>query len=328
MAGWTLGESCPIPTRQNLRVCRYLLANAMQAFTAQPLSNQTADNPFNNPYLLATLIIPHLETYLALHSEVRYLLLEYPPEHLSTILALQKLVGVGLMKVAQIVDSKNTDIGPFTHLRGASINSQREKQSPLGKPMGSGTAADVIVSKANFLLTSSASDAEIATFIATVRKILMEVSKFYNPEEPPQPPAPPKKPASVSGSVKNKPKPLSGNISAFPKTSGPLSPTATSPTNTIAPYRSLSPQPSTRAASIAETVRTFRTARTGKSTKKSKRRRPPTAGEDGQSVFTYDPSADSDYDDEERRLMPIFLARHHRRPKPNSRKALKFLGLA
>lgn len=305
----------------------------MQAFTAQPLTNQTSDNPFNNSYLLATLIVPHLETYLALHSEVRYLLLEYPPEHLSTILALQKLVGVDLMKVAQIVDSKKTDMGPFTHIRGASINSQSAKQgqSPLGKPVASGTAADIIVSKANFLLTSSASDTEIATFIATVRKILMEVSQFYTPEESLQPPPPPKKPTpSVTSATanKNRPKPLSGNFSAFPKPSGPLSPTTPSPTNTITPYKSLSPQPSTRAASIAETVRTFRTGRTGKSTKKSRRKRPPTAGEDGQSVFTYDPSADSDYDDEERRLMPIFLARHHRRPKPNSRKALKFLGLA
>lgn len=328
MVGWILGEYLRRSAYLGgLTKIRYLLANAMQAFTAQPLTDQSSDNPFSNSYLLVTLIIPHLETYLALHSEVRYLLLEYPPEHLSTILALQKLVGVDLMKVAQIVDSKNTDMGPFTHIRGASINSQK-KQSPLGKPVGSTTAADIIVSKANFLLTSSASDTEIATFIATVRKILMEVSNFYTPEEAQQPPPPPKKPTPPTSSIKNKPKPLAGNISAFPKMSGPLSPTTPSPTNTLTPYKSLSPPPSTRAASIAETVRTFRTGRTGKSTKKSRRKRPTTAGDDGQSVFTYDPSADSDYDDEERRLMPIFLARHHRRPKPNSRKALKFLGLA
>ncbi|CRK16492.1 hypothetical protein BN1708_011781 [Verticillium longisporum] len=48
---------------------RYLVANAMQAFTAQPLANQTHENPFTNPYLLATLIVPHLEPYFVIHNE-------------------------------------------------------------------------------------------------------------------------------------------------------------------------------------------------------------------------------------------------------------------
>ncbi|KAM0330684.1 hypothetical protein ACHAQA_003636 [Verticillium albo-atrum] len=100
---------------------RYLVANAMQAFTAQPLANQTHDNPFTNPYLLATLIIPHLEPYFVIHDEVRFLLLEYPPDHLATVLALQKLVGVDLMKVAAIVDSDAKGPLPFSHIRGASI---------------------------------------------------------------------------------------------------------------------------------------------------------------------------------------------------------------
>lgn len=287
------------------------------------MTNQTSDNPFNNSYLLATLIIPHLETYLALHSEVRYLLLEYPPEHLSTILALQRLVGVDLMKIAQIVDSKSSDMDRFTHIRGTSINKDSKPQSPLGKPVGSaGAATDFTVSKANFLLTSSASDTEIATFIATVRKILMDVSKYYTPEETPQPPPPPKKSAT-----KNKPSPLSGNFSPFPKTGVTLSPTTPSPTHTVGPQGLASPAPSTKAASIAETVRTYRTTRTGRSTKKSKsRRRPPTA--DGESIMTFDPAEDSDYDMEERRLMPIFLQKPSKLQKPNSRKALKFLGLA
>ncbi|KAG7106378.1 hypothetical protein HYQ44_013974 [Verticillium longisporum] len=48
---------------------RYLVANAMQAFTAQPLANQTHENPFTSPYLLATLIVPHLEPYFVIHNE-------------------------------------------------------------------------------------------------------------------------------------------------------------------------------------------------------------------------------------------------------------------
>ncbi len=105
----------------------------MQAFTAQRLTHQSNENPFTNSYLLATLIMPHLETYLAAHSEVRFLLLEYPPEHLSTILALQKLVGVDIMKVAQIVDSHAKEPLPFTHVRGASIGCRRST-SPFPRP--------------------------------------------------------------------------------------------------------------------------------------------------------------------------------------------------
>jgi len=44
--------------------------------------------------------------------------------------------------------------------------------------------------------------------------------------------------------------------------------------------------------------------------------------------MTYDPAGDSDYDEEERRLMPIFIQKRSQVQKPNSRKALKFLGLA
>lgn len=286
----------------------------MQAFTAQPLTNQASDNPFSNPYLLATLIVPHLETYLALNSEVRYLLLEYPPQHLPTVLALQKLVGVELMKVAQIVDAKSGDLGAFKHIRGASISRIVEKTDHLGKP----SCSDVSVSKANFLLTSSASESEISTFINTVRKILTGVSQYYAPEEPPvsvAQAAPTREPSTR----KTKPPPLTSRFSAFPKSNGLQSPTTPGFAG-----GSLSPTPS-RPPSVAETVKTFKSARTARSRKS--RRRPPTA-DGGESIMTYDPAEDSDYDFEERRLMPIFMQKSSRRPKPNSRKALKFLGLA
>lgn len=289
----------------------------MQTFTAQPLTNQTSDNPFNNPYLLATLIIPHLETYLALHPEVRYLVLEYPPDHLSTILALQRLVGVDLMKVAQIVDSESSDMGHFTHIRGASINDGKS-QNPLGKPIGlsAGSTEDFTVTKGNFLLTLSASDTEIATFIATVRKILMDISSFYTPEDTHQA-------TTLSGEASGKAKsPLQpGNVSHFPKSDATPNPTNTTDFHILA-----SPAIPTKAASIAETIRTYRTTRTGRGTKKSSKKPSPMA--DGESIMTFDPAEDSDYDMEERRLMPIFMQQPPKLQKPNSRKALKFLGLA
>ncbi|KAJ4190855.1 hypothetical protein NW755_005066 [Fusarium falciforme] len=298
---------------------RYLLATAMQAYTAQPLTSQTHDNPFANSYLLATLIIPHLETYLALHTEVRYLLLEYPPEHLPTMLALQKLVGVDMMKVAQIVDANSKETLPFTHLRGTTpINGP--EQGPVGRfgtslSPTSGPCYDVTVSKANFLLTSTASDAEIATFISTVLKILSDISSFYTPEEAPKKPSP----------KKSKPPSLTGTFSPFPRvTSGPQSPPM-SPALAARFGAGLSGSSalSSRAPSIAETVKTIKSVKSKLSRGKS-RRKP--SNSDAQSILTVYLD-DSDWDQEDRRIMPILSKKPDMR-RGNSRKALKMLGLA
>ncbi|RGP75899.1 gastric mucin [Fusarium sporotrichioides] len=296
---------------------RYLLANAMQAYTTQPLANQTKDNPFNNPFLLATLIIPHLETYLALHTEVRYLLLEYPPEHLSAVLALQKLVGIEMMKVAQIVDTSSKNM-PFTHLRGNSITGP--EQGPVGRfgktfPPKSCSGHDATVSKANFLLTSTASDAEIATFVATISKILSEVSCFYVPEELPKKHSP-KKSKSTS---------VTGTFTAFPRIpsapySPPMSPTIVVPAGATFPDSSAM---SSRAPSIAETVKTAKSTRSKPYWSKSNRK---TLAADARSILTMYID-DSDWDQEDRRIMPLLEEKPSGR-KANTHKALKFLGLS
>ncbi|POR37087.1 Uncharacterized protein TPAR_02712 [Tolypocladium paradoxum] len=295
---------------------RYLLANAMQAFTAQPLANQTSDNPFTNSYLLATLIVPHLETYLALHSEVRHLLLQYPPEHLRTVLALQKLLGVDLMKVAQIVDSNSKEHLPFTHLRGISIGSKSER-TPTKRPTPSPrSSSDVPVSKANYLLTSTASDKDIAKFVSTVWNIPASASDSESPE-----------PSTPQGSKrKAKPPPLrlrGDSLSPFPKVGphSPLSPKIKAPM----PPAPNSPTSTMRPSSIAETVVTLKSAKSKRG--RSKSRGNAQTHSDAVSIMTFDPNDDSDYDIEERRLMPMFMRKAGAR-KPNSRKALKFLGLA
>ncbi|OBS22391.1 hypothetical protein FPOA_08728 [Fusarium poae] len=296
---------------------RYLLANAMQAYTTQPLANQTKDNPFNNPFLLATLIIPHLETYLALHTEVRYLLLEYPPEHLSAVLALQKLVGIEMMKVAQIVDTNSNNM-PFTHLRGNSITGP--EQEPVGRfgktfPPNSCSGHDAIVSKANFLLTSTASDAEIATFVATISKILSGISCFYIPKELPKKHSPKKSKSSST----------TGTFSAFPRIpsspySPPMSPAiGVSVGATFADSSAMS----SRAPSIAETAKTAKSTRSKPYQSKSNRK-PLTS--DARSILTMYID-DSDWDQEDRRIMPLLEEKSNGR-KANTHKALKFLGLS
>ncbi|PFH60465.1 hypothetical protein XA68_10899 [Ophiocordyceps unilateralis] len=292
---------------------RYLLANAMQAFTAQPLANQTSDNPFTNTYLLATLIVPHLETYLAIHPEIRYLLLQYPPEHLGTVLALQRLVGVDLMKVAQIVDSNNKDNLPFTHLRGASIGSKSEAKRSSPPPNSS---SDVPVSKANFLLTSTASDKDIATFVSTVWNIQADVGDG-DPS------------ALTLLNRRRKPSPLQlsrESFSPFPRVcpQSPISPRTA--TMASPPVPDLPPS-MVRPSSAAGSIRTAKSIKSKVSRCKSRGTTAPPPLDDAASITTLDPTDDSDYDVEERRLMPLFMRKTGTR-KPNSRKALKFLGLA
>ncbi|KAK4033878.1 hypothetical protein C8A01DRAFT_19242 [Parachaetomium inaequale] len=178
---------------------RFLIANAMQAFTAQPLTKQIQSNPFADRALLAALIIPHLETYLATHPDVRFLLIEYPSEHLPTILALQTLIGTAMMKVVGIIDSDVST--PVQSLSVAEANRRPSEGFRSLNRRGSRTSGAFVgpcsFSKANFLLASSATGFETAAFIAAIRESLISISDYYMPERPlykhPPPQTPPKK---------------------------------------------------------------------------------------------------------------------------------------
>ncbi|KAK3371306.1 hypothetical protein B0T24DRAFT_314937 [Lasiosphaeria ovina] len=164
---------------------RYLIANAMQAFTCQPLTRQARENPFTDSALLASLVIPHLETYICSHPNIRFLIIEYPAEHLSTVLALQQLIGADLLKVACILNGDN----PAAFQRPSSAppgfgDASEYDESPAG-PQGpfSGTRQ---FSKANYLLTHLAAGSETASFVASIRETLVSISDFYVPEVPPR----------------------------------------------------------------------------------------------------------------------------------------------
>ncbi|KAH7636158.1 hypothetical protein B0T09DRAFT_379875 [Sordaria sp. MPI-SDFR-AT-0083] len=124
---------------------RYLIANAMQTFTSQPLMQQSKENPFSNPTLLASLIIPHIDTYLRGNDNVRVLLIEFPVEHLSTMLAMQKLMGSQVMKVVGI--SKEADTTMF--------------------------------SMADYRFSATAPEAEVSECVGVIRDTLASISDFY-----------------------------------------------------------------------------------------------------------------------------------------------------
>ncbi len=167
-----------------LTEARYLIANAMQAFTAQPLTKQTQSNPFADRALLAALIIPHLETYLATHLDVRFLLIEYPSEHLPTVIALQTLIGTEMMKVVGIINSDNSSA---LHSRPVPSTDRRPSEGfrSLNR-RGSRTSGAFVgpcsFSKGNFLLDSSATRFETAAFVAAIRESLISISDFYIPD--------------------------------------------------------------------------------------------------------------------------------------------------
>ncbi|KAI0602261.1 hypothetical protein F4775DRAFT_536267 [Biscogniauxia sp. FL1348] len=163
-------------TRSGRLDLRYLIANAIlqgsspSSTTAGP--TQDSDPLSSSPQLLATLIVPHLETYVATHTSVRLLLLEYPAEHLATVLALQRLLGASLLKIAGILDS-----GPPRCVKEVATSRQGTFPSqPQPAPSSS-------FSRANFLLPSSASPAEVAALISAIWRILIDISAFYLPPE-------------------------------------------------------------------------------------------------------------------------------------------------
>ncbi|KAK3297599.1 uncharacterized protein B0H64DRAFT_416603 [Chaetomium fimeti] len=243
---------------------RYLIANAMQAFTAQPLTKQTQSNPFADRALLAALIIPHLETYLATHPDVRFLLIEYPSEHLPTVLALQTLIGTEMMKVVGIIDSDvSTPVQQSLSIPDTSRRASEGFRSlnRRGSRKSGAFVGPCSFSKANFLLASSATGFETAAFVAAIRESLISISDYYMPEHPlykhPAPESPPTK-SCPSPSVSTKStdiKPHSEKTSLVPGPTlitPPSSPTESSSPPAHPPHhvnpRSIPPRSSSSAA--------------------------------------------------------------------------------
>ncbi|KAI1816593.1 hypothetical protein GGS20DRAFT_575340 [Poronia punctata] len=146
---------------------RYLVASAIRSLTVERRPKQAQADILSNPTLLATVIMSHLETYLAAHPNTGFLLLEYPAEYLGTVLALQKLVGADILKVAGIVDGKAPPPRPYRSYQNLARDSSRLSQTSF--------------SKANFILTSAASEMEIAKFIVNIWALLIGISTIYVP---------------------------------------------------------------------------------------------------------------------------------------------------
>jgi hypothetical protein len=203
---------------------RYLIANMMQSYCSLPLTVQSTFNPLCNPTVLATLLIPQIEAYLASNTSTRLLILHYPISHLATVYALRQLIGPDTLKVAGILNTLASD-PPSSVTRPRTPISRYNSNPLLGEPTSplrqrasytsslrtSGRKESFIVgsptpgalrryaseqklsvtaisfSKANYLLPSTATDSEITTFLSCIWKCLINKSSFYAPEPNPEP---------------------------------------------------------------------------------------------------------------------------------------------
>ncbi|KAH9435335.1 hypothetical protein MCOR02_004279 [Pyricularia oryzae] len=305
---------------------RYLIANALR----QRLDH-TQDDPLGSPMVLAALIIPHLDMYLAAHPDVRFMILEYPAGHFPTVLALQRLMGDHIVQVAGIVPEQRA----YAPRRRGSIRSI-QASAPSLQSFTIANQTITLSAHADITLAATAKEDEVSAFISDIWNTLVDASDFYTPDHMPARPS------------KKEARPVSFSLSAPPSGALPRIPSTSVGTQTLAEpqeppetampstrrrnrsrRRSPSPTPSTK--SRAFSIASFRTSKTVKS--RAARRvtmgTMATTGGGTESILDfYDPAEESDYDLEERRLMPLYMTRGQVPRKANTRKALKWLGLA
>ncbi|KAF7868318.1 hypothetical protein EAF04_004850 [Stromatinia cepivora] len=191
---------------------RFLIASAMQTFMSQPLLARKGLDPMTDPRLLANLIVPHLETYLATNSLVRFLVLSFPFDQIATVIALRSLLGSDLVKVAGVLDTLSSDPPSFAkpplpkfhsshHSFDAAVATdllkrpEHSQRYPLESSLDASRDADPetilnrssssfsLFFKADYHLQSTASAPEIQNFLTLIRKNIVERLSWYNIEQ-------------------------------------------------------------------------------------------------------------------------------------------------
>lgn len=164
-----------------------LIGSAMQSYTSQPLASQTHTNPFADAALLAALLVSEINTFLSTTPEARYIILDFPAQHLPTVFAMQSIMDNESFKVAGIVDENDEDvIRDFRKGR----NKNREYQVARSPTERSPQAPTFSIpsssfSKVDYLLRSEAGEAEEAIFLNAIWNRLIEIDESYAPDAGP-----------------------------------------------------------------------------------------------------------------------------------------------
>ncbi|KAK1761423.1 hypothetical protein QBC47DRAFT_356500 [Echria macrotheca] len=303
-----------------------LHAQVMQAHTNRRLLDQTQTSPFADPATLARLIVPHLETYLTNHPDVRFLVLEFVVEHLPTVLALRRILGGGEetspLKIAGIVGPDNPDFCLSSHHSATSETSAAAAYAELRSVGGlvdlnnphRPREAYIPFNRADFILASTATHDEISSFVGSIRTALMRRSSSSGGGEGrggiQRKPVPGS--VSVSGSGLGSVEELEGGArqrqrqNAFLDTASTVTMTMTGTTVDTPPA---TPRDNNNNNTSMTTTR-YATALQSPVTHTTR-----------SDLSTLEDSEDS----EERRLMPLYLKREAQRG--DGKKALRWLGL-
>ncbi|KAF7899083.1 uncharacterized protein EAF01_008296 [Botrytis porri] len=190
---------------------RFLIASAMQTFMSQPPPARKGLDPMSDPRLLADLIVPHLELYLATNSLVRFLVLSFPFDQIATVIALRSLLGSDLVKVAGVLDTLSSDPPSFAKSSLSQFHSSHRSYDfaistahrrpelsdrnvlkssfDVSKVAGAETTLNCPPSsyslffKADYHLPSTASSLEIQNFLDLIRQNIVERLSWYNVEQ-------------------------------------------------------------------------------------------------------------------------------------------------
>ncbi|EKD20972.1 uncharacterized protein L3040_004591 [Drepanopeziza brunnea f. sp. 'multigermtubi'] len=109
---------------------RYLISRVMQMHINGPPADESA-SPLLDPELLAALLIPHLEAYLANNATIRLLILHYTAADLPIVFALRKLLGTDIFKISGILDCLASDPPPTSQPRTSSSRPRSPVSSVL-----------------------------------------------------------------------------------------------------------------------------------------------------------------------------------------------------
>jgi hypothetical protein len=284
---------------------RYLISVALTSVAQFSPLDPKASRPFVYPAILAEFVVPQIEAYLAASEQTRFLVLKYEASLLPVVIELRRLFGDDVFKISGIIDGTgdpHTQTPPPSHFRNKGaimLNSRRNGghrfTSSVGSTMLSSRNISELFAKANFVISSTSTDTEISDFLSSIRDALLAKNSFYEPEPEPiviaSPPPIPQDPTSPRVGSRSRSRTPTGRRDKYDRSN----------------YSNFS-RPGTGTSQGTIRSDAWHSRR------------------DFNARDVWEGFVDSDDDEYDRKLMPTVPRRLNRRG--NSRKALKWLGLA
>ncbi|KAI9778362.1 MAG: hypothetical protein M1839_008149 [Geoglossum umbratile] len=187
---------------------RYLISNALQSIAQQsPIDDKTAD-PMAHPSVLAEILVPQIESYLAANESTRLLVLKFDPNMAQTMIELRRIFGDDIFKIATVTKSpQDSSIAAIvsqpsfdndfatrtrraekldrffgetvrpTHSSGSSVTSPRPSSSSSKQQISLALPREI-----DFNVSCTATSFEITDFLSDIRETLISKNHFFETE--------------------------------------------------------------------------------------------------------------------------------------------------